>query len=166
VDPELELPAALSSGTAPNGIAVLTAPIDVRPALRVVAEFFEAVSAESPESLEPLFDRAAHTRASAKARPEAALPAWRRRFDRLDYTPLATEVIYRAADLKVSTAADAVAAGGRSLPVVPKGEEVLIRVFPVGQTAGKLFGAEMDFVLKPSAGTYKIAELVEDFRLP
>lgn len=167
LDPELELPAATPKAAATNGLLVLSAPVDVRPAMRVVGEFFEAVGSESPESLERLLDRAARTRASPKARPEAALSSWRRRFERLDYTPLSTELVYRAADVKVYTAADASAPGtGRALPVVPKGEEILVRVFPVGQTASKLMGGEIDFVMKPSAGSYKIGELVEDFRLP
>jgi hypothetical protein len=167
LDPELELPAATPKAAATNGLLVLSAPVDVRPAMRVVGEFFEAVGAESPESLERLLDRAARTRASPKARPEAALPSWRRRFERLDYTPLSTELVYRAADVKVYTAADASAPGtGRALPVVPKGDEILVRVFPVGQTASKLMGGEIDFVMKPFAGSYKIGELVEDFRLP
>jgi hypothetical protein len=41
-----------------------------------------------------------------------------------------------------------------------------VRVFPIGPTASKLLGGEIDFVMKPSAGGYKIGELVEDFRLP
>lgn len=170
VDPELELPPAKATSSAEKGIVVLAAPVDVRPALRVVGDFFEAASTESIEMMERLLDRAAHTRGSPKARPEAALPSWRRRFDRLDYTPLSTELVYRAADVKVHTASDAAADGtARLLPIVPKGDEILIQVFPVGQTASKLFGGEVDFVLRPAASTtngYKIAELVEDFRLP
>jgi hypothetical protein len=167
IDPELELPAAAPKAAATSGLLVLSAPVDVRPAMHVVGAFFEALGDESPESLERLLDRSARTRASPKARPEAALPSWRRRFERLDYSPLSTELVYRAADVKVYTAADATAPGtGRALPVVPKGEEILVRVFPIGQTAAKLMGGEIDFVMKPSAGGYKIGELVEDFRLP
>jgi hypothetical protein len=167
IDPELELPAAEPKADATSGLVVLSAQIDVRPAMHVVGAFFEAVGDESPESLERLFDRSAHTRASPKARPEAALPSWRRRFERLDYSPLSTELVYRAADVKVYTAADASAPGsGRALPVVPKGEEILVRVFPIGQAAARLMGGEIDFVMKPSTGGYKIGELVEDFRLP
>jgi hypothetical protein len=167
VDPELELPAAVRAGTAESGLVVLSAPVDVRPALRTVDAFFEAVSAESTESIERLLDRAAHTRAGPKARPEPALTSWRRRFDRLDYLPLATEVVYRAADTKVYTAGDASAPGGaHALPITPKGDEILVRVFPVGQAASKLLGSEIDFVLRPSTEGYKIAEMIEDFRLP
>jgi hypothetical protein len=167
LDPELELPAPTASATPDRGLVVLTAPLDVRPALRVVGDFFEAASAESTEMLERLLDRAAHTRASPKARWEAALPSWRRRFDRLDYTPLAAELVYRSGDVKVHTASDASAESAtRLLPMIPKGEEILVQVFPVGQTASKLFGGEVDFLLKPSSSGYKIAELVEDFRLP
>ena len=167
VDPEHELPTAVPKAAATGGLVVLSAPVDVRPAMHVVGAFFEAVGDESPESLERLFDRSARTRASPKARPEAALPSWRRRFERLDYSPLSTELVYRAADVKVYTAGDATApTTGRALPVVPKGEEILVRVFPIGPTAAKLLGGEIDFVMKPSAGGYKIGELVEDFRLP
>jgi hypothetical protein len=163
VDPELELPAPMSSAISESGLVVLQAPVDVRPALRVVSDFFEAASAESPEMLERLLERTAHTRASTKARAEAALPAFRRRFDRLDYTTLATELVYRAADVKVHTANEGAV---RLLPMAPKGDEILVQVFPVGQTAAKLFAGELDFLLKPSSSGYKIAEMVEDFRLP
>jgi hypothetical protein len=132
-----------------------------------VDAFFEAVGAESVESVERLLDRAAHTRSGPKARPEPALSSWRRRFDRLDYLPLATEVVYRAADTKVYTASDASAPGApRGLPITPKGDDILVRIFPVGQAASKLLGSEMDFVLRPSSDGYKIAEMIEDFRLP
>jgi hypothetical protein len=123
VDPELELPAAVPKAPATGGLVVLSAPVDVRPAMHVVGAFFEAIGDESPESLERLFDRSARTRASPKARPEAALPSWRRRFERLDYSPLSMELVYRAADVKIYAAGDATApTTGRALPVVPKGD--------------------------------------------
>jgi hypothetical protein len=61
--------------------------------------------------------------------------------------------------------------------VVPRSEEVLVRVPIVGQYAAKLMGDEIVFLLKPESSPrgdppprartgYTIAELYEDFRLP
>ena len=155
--------------------------------------------------LERLIDRGAPTRSNAKTRPEPALPWWKRRFERLDYPALGATVFYRRSDMEAHTARDAAALGpNRPLPMVPRADEVVVRVPILGQTAEKFFGPELVFRLKKTAGTdtaagptdegrlavrasgasgadlprsvvsvnaarpapYKIAELLEDFRLP
>jgi hypothetical protein len=196
IDPVLELPRATANAEPVAGLAVLAEPVDPEPARRVVRAFFEAVVAESTFDLERLVDRGAPTRPNAKTRPEPALSWWKRRFDRLDYTALGATVFYRRSDMEAHTARDAAALGpGRALPMVPRGDEVVVRVPIVSQTAEKLFGPELVFRLRKTAETsraadpeqegrpakpanggasatsanlvpYKIAELFEDFRLP
>jgi hypothetical protein len=188
IDPVLELPRAAPSAEPVAGLAVLAEPVDPEPARRVVRAFFEAIVVESMPDLEQVVDRAAHTRPNTKTRAEPALPWWRRRFDRLDYTALGAEVFYRRSDMEARTARDA-GTSGRQMPANPRGDDVVVRVVVEGQMAEKLFGPELVFLVKKSTapdppadspvGTrpaeasqaaamagYKIAELFEDFRLP
>jgi hypothetical protein len=157
---------------------VLVAPPDPAPVRATVEAFFAAVVTESAQGLEKLVDPAARSRTSTKARPDPALSWWRRRFDVLDYTPLASEVFFFPSAIEIHTARDvSTGASVRGLPVVPRSEEVLVRVPIVGQYAAKLMGDEIVFLLKPEPSRsgasasrartgYTIAELYEDFRLP
>jgi hypothetical protein len=167
IDPPSSLPEPSPSAAAESGVVVLTEPADVRPALRAVGAFFDAVVAESMEGLDGVLDRAAHTSSPSRARPESARAAWERRFRNLDYKSLASEVLYRPSELEVHTAGDAAALGGsRALPVPPRGEEVLVRATIVVAGSSRFFGSEIVFLLRPGPSGYKIAELFEDFRLP
>lgn len=170
VDPRLVLPRPGVSASATTGMVVLVAPPDLAPARAAVTAFFEAVVTESTAGLERVVDAAARARTSTKARPDPALSWWRRRFDLLDYTPLATEVFFFPSAMEIRAARDVSGPGNaRGLPVVPRGEEVVVRVPIVGQSAAKLMGNEIVFLLKPEPsrkGGYTIAELYEDFRLP
>jgi hypothetical protein len=191
IDPVLELPSPQASAEPASGIAVLSEPVDPEPARRVVRAFFDAVVAESLPDLGRVLSLGAHTRGGGRPpRPEPALPHFRRRFDLLDYTVLASEVFYRRSDVEAYVSGDMPPPGSKQLPSVPRGTDVVVRVTVSGQAAQKLFGPELTFVLKQSreapsssgsgdtptspgperrndgGGTYKIAELYEDFRLP
>lgn len=170
VDPEFSLPRPGVTATSAGGLAVLVAPADPGPVRATVAAFFDAVTTESAPGLERVVDAAARSRTSNKARPDPALSWWRRRFDALDYTALATEVFFFPSAMEIRTAREVSGgAGARGLPVLPRNEEILVRVPIVGQNASKLMGNEIVFLLKPrpaQRGAYTIAELYEDFRLP
>jgi hypothetical protein len=177
VDPPFELPLAGATARAESGVVVLAAPPDPGPIRDVVMAFFDAVVAESTPGLERVVEASARARASSKARPDPALPWWRRRFEVLDYKALAlsNEVFFFPSSLEIRTARDRPhESSTSSSPVFPRGEEVLVRVPIVGRGAAKLFGSEIVFLLKPQisgspaapASPYKIAELYEDFRLP
>jgi hypothetical protein len=167
LDPLFELPKAVPSGSAESGVVVLAEPADTRPALRTVEAFFAAVISEGIDDLERVLERSAETRSSPKSRRDPALDVWRRRFERLDYTSLASEVLYRPSDVELHTAGDAQSLGrGRSLPVLPHGQELLVRVPMIGGATAKFFGSEIVFLLRPGPGGYKIGEIFEDFRLP
>jgi hypothetical protein len=192
VDPVLELPQATANAEPVAGMAVLMEPIDPEPARRVVRAFFDAVVEESVQELGRALDPGALTRANVKTRAEPALSWWRHRFDKLDYTALGAEVFYRRSEMETHTARDTgTLAASRPLPKEPRGDEVVVRVPIIGETADKLFGRELVFLLKKSTrrladdpsgaetppappepvsrgsfAGYKIAELFEDFRLP
>jgi hypothetical protein len=164
LDPPLVLPKAKATASTASGLVVLAAPVDLRPARKVVDAFFDAVVAQSIDRLERLFERNAHTRTGPNARAESAIASWRRRLERLDYTTLGSQILYRSSDVEIRTASDG---RSRSMPDVPRGSEVMVRVPFVGATnTPKFFGNEVVFVLRPAAGGYKIGELFEDFRLP
>lgn len=165
MDPVLSLPQAAPSASTASGLAVLSGPVDPRPARRVVDDFFSAVRAESVPALERVLETSARTVTSAR-RPEPALASWERRFARLDYTLPGAEPLYGPSDVEVKTARDAETGDSRSLPLVPHDQEVLVRVALTGPAAGKLFASELAFLLSPGPSGYKIKELFEDFRLP
>lgn len=169
VDPLLSLPRAADSASTGRGVVVLTEPVDTRAARRVVRAFYAAVVDEAADDLAILCEPTALAKISPRSRNERLLTSWQRRFERLDYHALSTEVFYRESDMEVHTARDAALVGStRSLPAesFPKGAEVLIRTPIVGSSSGKLFGNDLVFLLKPGPTGYKIALVYEDFRLP
>lgn len=167
VDPVMSLPKAADSGSTNRGIVVLTEPIDTRSARRVVNAFYAAVVDEATDDMTLLCEPTAQARVSRKSRPERLIALWQRRFERLDYRALSTEVFYRESEMEVHTARDAAAVGtSRSLPELPKAAEVLIRTPIVGGNSTRLFGNDLVFLLRPGPAGYKIAQVYEDFRLP
>jgi hypothetical protein len=165
LDPRLALPPGRPTSTASDGLAVLLAPVDPTPALRVVDAYFAALASESTEELERWLDRGAEHRVAPRARAEPALAALRRRFERLDYTVIAAELPYRPSEREVTTARGAVAAGEPPPPLVPTGDDVVVRV-PIVSRVGSLFGSEVLLLLRRRGASYKIGEILEDFRLP
>lgn len=168
VDPVLPTPKPAWSGSTERGVVVLAEPVDTRAARRVVDAFFAAVVGEALDDLSQLCEPSAHARVSARSPARSGLVTfWQKRFERLDYRSLATEVFYRSSEMEVHTAGDAAALGAmRALPRVPTEAEVLIRTPIVGLATPRLFGNDLVFLLRPGAAGYKIAELYEDFRLP
>ena len=167
VDPVLSLPRAADSASTGRGVVVLAEPVDTRAARRVVNAFYAAVVDEAADDLTLLCEPTAQGRISRKSRPERLVALWQRRFERLDYHALSTEVFYRESEMEIHTARDAAAvASSRSLPELPKAAEVLIRTPIVGGSSGKLFGSDLVFLLRPGPTGYKIALVYEDFRLP
>ncbi len=165
IEPALELPEPKTSATPESGLVVLTEPIDTRPARRTVDDFFAAVVREDADAFERLFDRAAHVRTRPHGRAEQALTTWRRRLDRVDYTALAPEVLYRSAEVEVHVESDG-ASADRNLPIAPHGDQVLVRVPILSGNPSHLLGSELVFLLGPSTGGYRIEEMYEDAGLP
>lgn len=167
VDPVLSLPKASESATTDHGVVVLTEPIDTRSARSVVEAFFTAVVDEAIDDLVLLCESNAKFHVSPRSRSDALAAFWKRRFDRLDYHSLATEVFYRESEMEVHSAHEPATVGlSRSLPVLPKRAEVLVRTPIVGASSSRLFGSDIVFLLRPGPSGYKIAEVYEDFRLP
>jgi hypothetical protein len=170
VDPAFELPKAGLSGDATAGLVVLRAPPGPAPIQATVSAFFDAVTAESTTLLEQVVDASARSLTSSKSGSSPALPWWRRRFDVLDYGTLGSELFLFPSSFQIFTSRDhSSTTASQSLPRLPRGEEVVVRVPLEGCGTARLLGPEIVFLLKPDSSkpnAYKIAELYEDFRLP
>lgn len=169
VDPIFALPAPRAAAHSGDAFIVLRAPSDVKAATETVRRFFDAVAAESMPALEALLDQNARLKAGPQGHSEHALASWRKRLQQLDYSTVAGRLLYRERDLQVYRPADVAALGtARSLPLAARDEEVVVRVFlrPPPRGGTRLFGDDVTFLLRPDNGAYKIAEIVEDFRLP
>jgi hypothetical protein len=167
-DPPTRLPLAAPVASAEARLAVLKEPTSVRMALRVVADFFGAVGGGSSDALQAVLDDPARVHAGPRARPEAALPYWRRRMERLDYGVMSTIVLYRTTEVETYAASDAeVLSASRPLPAMPREGELMVRVPLARQGVGpRLFGSEIFFLLVASPDGYRIRDMYEDFRIP
>lgn len=165
VDLPTELPRATPSADIQSGLAVLTEPVDTSVARKIIAEYFEAIVSESEPALEHLFVPGARIRTNARVRAELALPVWHRRFEHLDYKALGTETLYHPAAIETYTVESTASLRDRSLPLLPKPGEILVRIpMASGGRVSTFFGPEIVLLLRPGPDGYAIADQVEDFR--
>lgn len=165
-------PPARDHAEAREGLVTLRAPLGTDRAILVVRELFQKVALEDAEGLEALFTRDAIAVTSANAGP-GQMPAatnWlRTRFNKLDYTRLAGETIFREADLGIYRAEDALEAPPHpSIHREALGEDdVVIRAPIVTSRVGadRLLGDEVILWLRRDADRYRIYRLYEDFQL-
>ncbi len=151
VDLPFILPNASASATPDDGLTVLAAPTDPAPVRRVVAAFFDAVVAESPGALERLLERSARIRTAPGTHPDGAFAAWRRRFDRLDYSSLGSRVLYLPSNVEVRAASD----GTQRFAGVAPGENEVVVLVPMLETDNRFFGPEIVFLLRRGRDGYK-----------
>ena len=150
IEPATAWPAAERQGTTRSGLVVLETPPDPGAARSVVAAFFRAVVEESPRALGVLL--APNAMMQNGTRREGAGSAWSGRFARFDYRSLAGESIYRDADIRVW-----------------KDEDDLMLEVAVDVAWGarpRMLGDTLTFRLTPSASSFVIEEILEDFRSP
>ncbi len=168
IDPAPGLPPARASGNPEQGVVVLQTPPDVARARATVQEFFRAVVDEDPDTLDSLLDARAWVQTGSQGR-QLARSFWRLRLSRLDYGALAGQLVYRPSEVETYRANDGSRLRpARQLPIVPSGDDVLVRVVVANPHSGKtrLFGDEIVFLLHPDASAYRITEMAEDFQLP
>jgi hypothetical protein len=165
-------PPARDHADAREALVTLRAPLGKDRAILVVRELFEKVALEDGEGLEALFTRDAIAVTATNAGP-GQLPAatnWlRTRFNKLDYTRLAGETIFREADLGIYSAEDALEAPPH--PAIRRealGEgDVVIRAPIVTSRVGadRLLGDEVILWLRREADRYRIYRIYEDFQI-
>lgn len=164
VDLETELPKPAPSADPGSGLVVLTEPVDTAVARQIVASYFEAIVSESESALEHLLVPGARIRTNGRAHPELALPVWHRRFERLDYKSLGTDALYHPGAIETYTVDSSASLRDRSLPLSPRGGEILVRIPMAGGRISGFFGPEIALLLRSGPDGYVIADVVEDFR--
>lgn len=169
VDPASELPPARATGTTDGAVVTLRAPASRESARGVVRRFLEATVAGHWPDVEVLLDEQAWISGGPTTGRQRARSFWQMRLSRLDYPALANQTLYRDSELETYAAADAASlAPPRSLPLTPRGDDVLVRVVIEQPRVGKTryFGDEIAFLLRPAGSSFVIVEMLEDFSLP
>jgi len=150
IDPEPELPAPERHGSTGSGLVVLETPVDPAAARAVIAAFFRAVVAESPNALAGTL--APNAQMQDGARRETATSVWSARFARFDFRSLAGETLYRESSLVMRE-------DGRDLWV-----EVPLEI--AWGSRPRMLGDVFTLRLTPSGPSWLITELLEEFRSP
>lgn len=149
---------------------VLTPPLDVREAQRLVASFFRAVRTEDFRALEPLLTADAAQQSSAGRELRGAREYWQRRLARLDYGALPEGTLFREQDIEIRREDDEASGpprgDGASGGVPGQGELVLgVPVLITHAGAARLFGPRLTFVFVEQEGHLLITRILEDFQL-
>ena len=170
VDPSPELPAAAEAADKGHGIVALKPPLPDRAARGMVAAFMRAVVAENIEALAELAANDATVAARGRTGAPSLVDHWRARIRHFRYRTVASEVLYRDADIELYRYEDLEAPlPGRPLrPPEMAPPDVLLRVPILVVRAGseRVFGDDILFHLRRDKGRYVIRQLVEDFQLP
>ena len=170
IDPELTLPVAREWAHSREGVVALRTPLSHERARQVVRLFFMAVSREDLDALRQSFTNGAQQLRPGAARGEEALPAWSRRFSRLDYYPLTGSIYWSDDAIEIARLRDASADAdhfGLSTTLADEGGALVARATVVSARAGTpLFGESLSFVLRRVGDEYLIEQVVEDFTPP
>ncbi len=170
LDPELELPAAREWAHSRDGVVALRTPLSHERAREAVRRFFLAVSREDLDALRQAFASGAQQLRPGAARGEEALPAWSRRFSRLDYYPLTGSVYWSDDAIEIARLRDATLDAdhfGIASTLADEGGALVARATIASARVGTpLFGESLSFVLRRAGDEYLIEQLVEDFTPP
>lgn len=173
VDPSSSPPKAIDVGNTTDGLVTLRAPVGIEQALSTVRQFFHAIVEEDREALSAVLTRdALNTNPSMGGGPAGSPSAslfWAHRFQRLDYTKLAGEVVYRENELDVYRAEDETMTSPHPavrLDALMAGD-VVIRVPIATPRVGtdRLMGDEILIWLRRTGREYKIFRLLEEFQV-
>jgi hypothetical protein len=188
VDPSPELPAAVDESAAKSvseqagsrrGAAVpplvaLKPPLPDKLARMVVADFFRAVVTKDPDEVASEIARLSTTDATTPVRARGGAlglqDIWRTRVRQFRYRTLANEVLYQESDIELYRYDDLeTPLPGRPFrPPEMNRTDVLLKVPLLVVRAGndRVFGDEIQFLLRRDKGRYRIRQLIEDFQLP
>jgi hypothetical protein len=168
VDPATELPKPVRVAQADDGVVVLQPPSDLKAASDVIRAFFRAVVDENIALLESVLDEQASLQLDAQSGRRRARDYWRLRLTQLDYQQLASKTIYKDSDVEWYRSEDMPRLARRGQPALELVEgDVVLRV-PIATpklNKERLFGDEIVFVLRPSATTFRITEMIEPFQM-
>jgi hypothetical protein len=168
VDPAARLPEPVTATHPERGLAVLETPADTEIARQVVHDFMRAAIAQDPERMDRLLAEQAVVQAGPGTGRQQAQSFWRLRLSRLDYGKLQGQVVYRDAEMETYRAEDLSSLRpARPLGVAAQDGDVVVRVPIATPRVGRarLFGDEILFLLRAERGSFRIAEMVEEFQI-
>ncbi|WP_052373869.1 hypothetical protein [Chondromyces apiculatus] len=173
LDPASEPPPAVGRAEVGEGLVTLQAPLGVNVAVSTVADFFRRVVQEDSDGLSAMLTRDAlvvvPSTINQGGQTPALGPLWEQRFRRLDYGKLAGETIYRASEVEIYRAEDAI-----EVPPHPgiqtqtlDDDDVLVRVPIITARVGaeRLLGDELLFWLRRDGTRFRVYRVLEDFQL-
>jgi hypothetical protein len=184
VDPSPELPAAVdissarlasdpgspASGADVPPLVALKPPLSDNLARAVVSSFFRAVVTEDIEALGALVTTDATTPVRARGGALGLQDIWRSRLRQFRYRTLANELLYQESDIELYRFDDLeTPVPGRPFrPPEMTRTDLLLKVPLLVVRAGndRVFGDEIQFLLRRDRGRYRIRQLIEDFQLP
>lgn len=174
IDPVSAPPPARERADSADGLVTLRTPLGVDRAMVTIEELFRTIVREDREGIEALFtrDALAITTTAAGVGPGGMPPAWQfwhQRFQKLDYTKLAGEPLYREAEMDIYRAEDALeAAPHPAIRTEALNENDVVVRFPILTPrfgAERLFGEEMIVWLRRDGDRFKIYRILEEFTL-
>jgi hypothetical protein len=168
--PSCHCPSRGSGPTAARASWRCAPPLSHDRAREAVRRFFLAVSREDLDGLRQAFADGAQQLRPGAARGEEALPAWSRRFSRLDYYPLTGSIYWSDDTIEIARLRDATLDAdhfGLSATLGDDSGAIVARATIASARAGTpLFGDSLSFVLRRAGDDYLIEQLVEDFSPP
>jgi hypothetical protein len=173
VDPSPELPPAVEvSGARQDALPLvsLKPPLPDKLARTVVSSFFRAVVTEDVDTIGALVTTDATTPVRARGGALGLQDVWRGRLRQFRYRTLANEVLYQDSDIELYRYDDfeTMLPGRPFRPPEMARTDLLLRVPLLVVRAGndRVFGDEVQFLLRRDKGRYRIRQLIEDFQLP
>jgi hypothetical protein len=170
VDPVSLAPVAAIRAEASAGIAALTPPLPGRLARRAIDAFFSALTAKDIGRLAAAVTPDAVMTGLTHRGPVSLLELCRSRMATLRYDLLASERLYRTADVETYAYEDLEQPEWRHLsrPVEmrPGDLYVIVKMAVVRAGSDRVFGDELDFVLRRAGAQFKVRAILEDFQLP
>ena len=168
VVPTTPLPSPQATGLTSDALLVLQPRPDFGTAVRVVDEYFAAISREDLACLESLFEKSAHHLRNVGGDRRNALSFWRLRFASKEYGSPAARRAFRSDRIEIFDPLTLPLAGNGQGPEVSleSSGEVLARVALDDPGRASYFAREVLLRLRPHGTSFRIAEIIEDFDLP
>lgn len=166
VDPTLELPRAKLEGDTDESVLTLRAPQPDAFLTQLVADVFAAITAESNQDLGALLTSNSIARFPGDV-VTSARASWSRRFTNSDFTSLHPTRIYRPRSLFIYRGNHLANVGNRHTIEVEARSTDFVVVVPIhGQSAAgkRLFGSEIQLLVRPDNGQLRVAEFYENYR--
>ncbi|HET9960051.1 MAG TPA: hypothetical protein VFQ61_36415 [Polyangiaceae bacterium] len=165
MDPMLGFPRPASEGRTEDGLLVLATPPGMSAVRELLRLYFQALTRESPEQLEPLLTEQAVLESSSGRHP--ARGALRAKFSQLDLAALDGVPLYRERDVQLFRRGESDALLTDRAPELAPGQ-VFARVPLAVSHSGKtrLLPDRIGFLIQRGPSGYRIATITEELAAP